>query len=135
MLDRTKRQRRSTPADRQIAMRVRARRHQLGLSQEKLADGLGVTFQQVQKYENGTNRIGAGRLQRIAQLLGVEPGYFFRGDQHAGNAAAAAPDAALVCAGTRDGAALIAAFNAITDRVFRDTVVRIAQALAAKEAQ
>ena len=63
--------------DGHVAGRIRIRRKQLGITQEGMAEGLGVTFQQVQKYERGHNRIGAGRLYRIAELLGVPVGYFF----------------------------------------------------------
>ncbi len=65
--------------DRHIGQRVRERRVVLGLSQTALADGLGITFQQVQKYEKGFNRIAAGRLYGCAELLGVPPAYFFEG--------------------------------------------------------
>jgi transcriptional regulator with XRE-family HTH domain len=65
--------------DRHVGSRVRLRRMLLGLSQEKLGDALGLTFQQVQKYEKGTNRIGASRLQQIAQFLKVEIAFFFDG--------------------------------------------------------
>ena len=65
--------------DRRIGRRIRERRVVLGLSQPKLADGLDITFQQLQKYENGSNRIAAGRLYGCAQLLGVLPEYFFEG--------------------------------------------------------
>jgi transcriptional regulator with XRE-family HTH domain len=57
--------------DRQVGSRVRMRRMLIGMSQEKLGDALGLTFQQVQKYEKGTNRISASRLQHIARVLGV----------------------------------------------------------------
>ena len=59
------------PLDIEVGRRVRALRLEKGMSQEKLGNQLALTFQQIQKYENGTNRIGAGRLQRIAQILGV----------------------------------------------------------------
>jgi transcriptional regulator with XRE-family HTH domain len=59
------------PLDIEVGRRVRALRLEKGMSQEKLGNQLARTFQQIQKYENGTNRIGAGRLQRIAQILGV----------------------------------------------------------------
>ena len=62
-----------------VGTQVRARRILLGLSQEKLAEGLGITFQQVQKYERGSNRISASRLYNIAQLLDVPITYFFEG--------------------------------------------------------
>jgi len=59
------------PIDKHVGSRVRMRRMMLGMSQEKLGDALGLTFQQVQKYEKGTNRIGASRLQQISQILQV----------------------------------------------------------------
>ncbi len=65
--------------DQHIGQRVRERRLQLGLSQSVLADGLGISFQQLQKYETGFNRIAAGRLYGCAELLGVTPAYFFEG--------------------------------------------------------
>ena len=65
--------------DRHIGSRVRARRIMLGMSQEKLADALGLTFQQVQKYEKGVNRIGASRLLHIAGILDVSIEFFFEG--------------------------------------------------------
>jgi transcriptional regulator with XRE-family HTH domain len=65
------------PKDVEVGRRVRAFRLNKGLSQEKLGGELGITFQQVQKYEKGTNRIGAGRLQRIAEILGVPVSEFF----------------------------------------------------------
>lgn len=67
-----------------VAGRIRERRKQLQLTQEDMAEGLGVTFQQVQKYEGGTNRVGAGRLFRIAQLLNAPVGHFFEGFQDPG---------------------------------------------------
>ncbi len=65
--------------DKHIGQRLRERRVVLGLSQTELADGLGISFQQVQKYEEGHNRIAAGRLYGCAQLLDVPPEYFFEG--------------------------------------------------------
>ena len=63
--------------DAEVGRRVRALRLERGMSQEKLGDGLGLTFQQVQKYEKGTNRIGAGRLQRISEIFEVPISAFF----------------------------------------------------------
>ncbi|WP_159953181.1 helix-turn-helix transcriptional regulator [Rhizobium sp. 18065] len=65
------------PTDVHIGARIKLRRHVVGLSQEKLADALGITFQQVQKYEKGTNRVGGSRLQSIASTLGCPVAYFF----------------------------------------------------------
>jgi transcriptional regulator with XRE-family HTH domain len=67
------------PIDLHVGSRVRMRRILLGMSQEKLGEALALTFQQVQKYEKGTNRIGASRLQQIAKILNVPPGFFFDG--------------------------------------------------------
>src|SRR5436309_684562 len=67
------------PIDRHVGSRVRMRRMMLSMSQEKLGDSLGLTFQQVQKYEKGTNRIGASRLQQISHILQVPVSFFFDG--------------------------------------------------------
>jgi transcriptional regulator with XRE-family HTH domain len=67
------------PKDIQIGQRIRAQRLNSGMSQTDLADRLGVTFQQVQKYEKGVNRVGAGRLEQIAEAIGVTPAFFFDG--------------------------------------------------------
>ena len=68
------------PIDIYVGSRVRMRRLMLGMSQERLADQIGVTFQQVQKYEKGTNRIGASRLQTIASVLAIQVSFFFQQD-------------------------------------------------------
>src|SRR5271165_2241955 len=67
------------PIDIHVGSRVRLRRMMLGMSQEKLGENLGITFQQIQKYEKGTNRIGASRLQHIARVLSMPVSYFFEG--------------------------------------------------------
>lgn len=67
------------PIDAHVGSRTRARRMGMRLSQGKLGDAIGVTFQQIQKYENGTNRIGASNLFRIANALGVDVAYFYEG--------------------------------------------------------
>jgi transcriptional regulator with XRE-family HTH domain len=67
------------PIDVHVGSRVRLRRMMLGMSQEKLGEHLGLTFQQIQKYEKGTNRIGASRLQAIARVLKVPVAFFFEG--------------------------------------------------------
>ena len=70
--------------DRHVGARMRARRIMLGLTQQQLADLIGVTYQQAHKYEKGINRMAAGRLYKAAQVLGVEINYFFEGLQAAG---------------------------------------------------
>src|SRR5678815_3641512 len=67
------------PIDKHVGSRVRMRRMMLAMSQEKLGDALGLTFQQVQKYEKGTNRIGASRLQQISHILQVPVAFFLEG--------------------------------------------------------
>ena len=64
--------------DKQVGSQVRARRQALGMSQSKLADAVGLTFQQIQKYEKGANRIGASRLQQFSNILGVPVKFFFQ---------------------------------------------------------
>jgi ribosome-binding protein aMBF1 (putative translation factor) len=68
-----------TPVDKHVGNRVRMRRLMVGMTQEKLGDKLGLTFQQVQKYEKGTNRISASRLQEMSHILQVSVPFFFEG--------------------------------------------------------
>src|SRR3954453_22926848 len=75
--------RRADSRDQEVGRRVRSRRLECRLSQTELADKIGVTFQQVQKYEKGTNRIGAGRLERISEALDVAITFFFDATPHA----------------------------------------------------
>jgi transcriptional regulator with XRE-family HTH domain len=106
------------------------RRLMLGLSQEKLADGLGLTFQQVQKYEKGTNRIGASRLQQIANILKVPPQFFFE-ELPKGRTAThdAAPSTAYIneFVASTDGLALIKAFMAIESTALRRSIVHVVE--------
>ena len=67
------------PIDRYVGSRVRVRRLGLGMSQTKLGQAIGVTFQQVQKYENGANRVGASNLYKMAKAMGVDVGFFYDG--------------------------------------------------------
>ncbi len=75
--DRVEKEHRSSPIDAHVGSRVRLRRTLLGMSQEKLGEALGLTFQQIQKYERGVNRIGASRLFDLARVLDVPIGFFF----------------------------------------------------------
>ena len=122
------------PIDVHVGKRVRTRRMLIGLSQEKLGDALGVTFQQVQKYEKGSNRISASRLQGIARLLDVPVAYFFEdapvGMPMAPEAVARpAPDGAGLLE-TPEGVQLANAFSAIDDAQIRRRLVDLAEALA-----
>jgi transcriptional regulator with XRE-family HTH domain len=114
------------------------RRLLVGMSQEKLGDQLGVTFQQVQKYEKGTNRIGASRLQRIAEILGVPVSFFFEGGPGGAEAVsgfAEAPASSYVVdfLSTSEGMQLNRAFARIEDPRVRRKVVELVKALAAEE--
>ncbi|MBO6755694.1 MAG: helix-turn-helix transcriptional regulator [Roseibium sp.] len=93
------------PIDAYVGSRVRLRRIMIGMSQQKLADHLGITFQQVQKYERGANRIGASRLQHIATILKVRVAFLFDG-------APGSPDEAAAETVKMDTMALLAAPNA-----------------------
>lgn len=86
---------RANPIDAHVGARLRQRRALLGLSQDKLARSLGLTFQQIQKYERGTNRISAGRLYQLATALAVPVGYFYSGLERADADPAAGPVAPL----------------------------------------
>src|SRR6478735_9254607 len=109
------------PVDKYVGSRVRMRRIMLGMSQEKLGEALGLTFQQVQKYEKGTNRVGASRIQQISEILQVPVSFLFEGSPGAGIARAEglseAPSPAYVSdfLATSEGLALTRAFTRITD--------------------
>jgi transcriptional regulator with XRE-family HTH domain len=118
------------PIDVYVGSRVRMRRLMLSMSQEKLGDALGLTFQQVQKYEKGANRIGASRLQHIAHVFQVPVAFFFEGapsmpGHHAAPGMAEAPMPAYVSEflSTNDGLALIKAFMRIKDAKLRRRIV------------
>ena len=122
------------PTDKHVGARVRMRRMMLGMSQEKLGNALGLTFQQVQKYEKGANRIGASRLQHIAQILQVPVSFFFEGGPAAEGGrgvseTASVADLADVLA-TRDGLALAKAFMAIKDKKLRRSIVALVEEIA-----
>jgi transcriptional regulator with XRE-family HTH domain len=115
--------------DRQIGARVRMRRLMLDISQEQLAEGLGISFQQVQKYERGINRIGAGRLQKIADVLQVPASFFFEDFAKPGQKAAL-PSHIPDFLASADGLALSAAFMSIRDARQRRCVVLLVEAMA-----
>ena len=123
------------PIDKYVGSRVRMRRMMLSMSQEKLGDALGLTFQQVQKYEKGTNRIGASRLQQISNILQVPVSFFFEGapdistTPHVGGDA---PSPAYVAdfLATSDGLALTKAFMRIKDAKLRRSIVDLVQHIA-----
>jgi transcriptional regulator with XRE-family HTH domain len=133
--------RRPNPIDTHVGSRVRLRRMLLGMSQEKLGEHLGLTFQQVQKYEKGVNRIGASRLFDLAHVLGV-PVQFFYDDAPAGGAEAAMsagfaerPTESYVVEflSGREGLELNKAFVRISDPRVRRSIVELVRALAGEE--
>src|ERR1700752_3671305 len=125
------------PVDKHVGSRVRMRRMMLAMSQEKLGDALGLTFQQVQKYEKGTNRIGASRLQQISHILQVLVSFFFEGAPSAHTSGKSdgmgeAPSPAYVSdfLATSDGLALTKAFMKIDDSKLRRRIVDLVEQIA-----
>ena len=125
----------ANPVDKHVGSRIRMRRLMLGMSQEKLGNGLGLTFQQVQKYEKGTNRIGASRLQHISQLLQVPVPFFFEGAPHLpgqpiGIGPAPSPAYVFNFLATADGLALTKAFMQIEQPGLRRRIVHLVEEIA-----
>jgi transcriptional regulator with XRE-family HTH domain len=109
------------PVDQHVGARVRMRRMMLGMSQEKLGDAIGISFQQIQKYEKGANRIGASRLQHIANILQVPIPFFFEGAPGQTQADGSAPSPAYVTEflASTDGLTLMRAFTHLNARTRR----------------
>ena len=129
------------PIDVHVGSRVRMRRMLIGMSQEKLGDSLGLTFQQVQKYEKGANRIGASRLFEIAQILGVPVEFFYDGLRIGGAAdqpgfgEADAANFDLDILSTSEGIQLNSAFFSISDPKVRKSVLDLIKSLAGQDTQ
>lgn len=124
------------PIDAHVGSRVRLRRMLLGMSQERLGESMGLTFQQVQKYEKGANRIGASRLFHISKILDVPVGFFFEeapavdgGASGPGMGEAASEAFILEFLNTREGLELNRAFAKIGDPKVRKSVVDLVRAL------
>lgn len=114
--------------DAHVGELVRERRKEIGMSQEKLGDAIGLTFQQVQKYEKGTNRISSSRLMQIANTLGVEPTYFFVGAPTATRFTAANQKTMQYVAdfvASKDGNTLMKAFARLPKDVQRSVVTLV----------
>ncbi len=129
------------PVDKHVGSRVRMRRMMLGMSQEKLGDALGLTFQQVQKYEKGTNRIGASRLQQISNTLQVPVAFFFEGVPPCGvgddKGMSEAPSPAYVSdfLATSDGLSLTRAFTRIENPKLRRRIVDLVEQIAGNSSE
>ncbi len=128
------------PVDAHVGSRVRLRRMLLGMSQERLGESMGLTFQQVQKYEKGVNRIGASRLFQIAKILDVPVQFFFEEAPHVGGDGGGAargiaePDSEafiLEFLNSREGLELNRAFVKIADPKVRKSIVDLVRALSA----
>lgn len=127
---------RPNPIDVHVGSRIRLRRTLLGMSQEKLGKAIGLTFQQVQKYERGTNRVGSSRLFQIAKELNVPVSFFF--DDMAGEpqgapqlAEEAAPFEANPLA-NRETLELVRAYQRVTDPALRKRIQDLVKAIAGK---
>ena len=123
------------PVDRHVGARLRMRRMMLPMSQEKLGGALGLTFQQIQKYEKGANRIGASRLQQISQILQVPVSFFFEGAPNVNarsHGALDAPSPAYVSdfLATSEGLALTKAFTRIKSPRLRRRIVDLVEEIA-----
>jgi transcriptional regulator with XRE-family HTH domain len=126
------------PIDKHVGSRVRMRRMMLGMSQEKLGDALGLTFQQVQKYEKGTNRIGASRLSQISHILQVPVSFFFEGapnvpGRSSGMGEAPSPAYVSDFLATSDGLALTKAFMRIKNGKLKRRIVDLVEQIAGEE--
>ncbi|AFL50032.1 transcriptional regulator with XRE-family HTH domain [Sinorhizobium fredii] len=122
-----------------VGNRIRLRRLALDWSQTKLGEALDVSFQQVQKYEKGLNRVGASRLQRAAEVLSVSVSYFFEGGPESlngseQNAAVTSSDEMLQFLATEEGVALNRAFARLSDPQVRRKIVALVKALVATDA-
>ena len=128
-----KSQSRAEPTDDYVGKRIRMRRMQSGLSQSQLGNALGITFQQVQKYEKGSNRVSASKLQTMANFLKVPVSFFFEGGptEPNGKKSATSPEFTFAdLLSTSDGVALCTAFDKIESRAVRKAVVALIETLA-----
>jgi len=123
------------PIDVYVGSRIRMRRNILGMSQEKLGEHLGITFQQIQKYEKGTNRVGASRLQAIASILEVPPSFFFDGAPGGQEGLMEESQSTYMVdfLSSTEGIQLNRAFARIDDPKVRRKVIDLVRALAGEE--
>lgn len=132
----TENKKKPNPIDVHVGSRIRLRRNMLGLSQEKLGENLGITFQQIQKYEKGTNRVGASRLQAISSILSVPVAFFFEdapeqsGLQNSGFAEENEATYVVDFLHTSEGVQLTRYFTKITDPKIRRKLIELVKTLA-----
>jgi transcriptional regulator with XRE-family HTH domain len=116
--------RKSDGVDKHVGERVRLRRIMLKMSQTELGGKIGVTFQQLQKYEKGANRIGASRLYQLAQILNVPPGFFFEG-LPGSKGSAVLPDYLTDLMGTAEGQRIVQALARVRDKKVRGALEQL----------
>jgi transcriptional regulator with XRE-family HTH domain len=117
----------TSPIDIHVGNRLRKRRRMLGMSQEKLARAFGLTFQQIQKYEKGVNRMGASRLQQAADLLGVTVPFFFEGADDGPYKGALSPSYIDDFVSREEGQRLAISFMRIQRPALRVVIVKLVQ--------
>lgn len=125
--------RKPNPIDIHVGSRVRLRRAMVGMSQEKLGEALGITFQQIQKYEKGANRIGASRLQQIASVLNTPIAFFFEdapGSPEQGMAESSSTNYVIDFLSSSEGLQLNRAFLKIGDPKIRRKIIELVRTLA-----
>jgi len=118
---------RAQDIDRHVGARIRERRVMLGLTQQELADLIGVTYQQAHKYERGINRISAGRLHTVAQVLGVDVGFFFEGLENSGKFAPTPKQRMLL--------ELARSFSSLPSRRHQEALCTLARVLAESDSE
>jgi len=127
-----KKKKQANPIDIHVGSRIRMQRNFVGLSQEKLGERLGITFQQIQKYEKGANRVGASRLQALADILGVQVNFFFEGLRHETEQSGFAEAPRVEYCSSHEANQLIRAFARIKDSKIRRQILDLAKALSEK---
>lgn len=132
MLDTAQHAKKPNAVDVHVGALIRSRRKVLGMSQTTLADALGITFQQVQKYEKGSNRVGASRLQQIADILGVSPAHFFEDAPSHGVSNNVEKDEAVAFIQSHDGLRLARLWMKIGDGKARRQLLGVIELVAAR---
>jgi len=124
--------RKPDPVDIEVGQRIKIQRLAAGLSQTELGESIGVTFQQVQKYEKGANRVGAGRLTQIARVLNVPVNTFFEGRDSIEKVAAQGVESPLSLITYPHAFRLLQAYSTLTDGELRRSIVELVERIAVK---
>src|ERR1700745_1008036 len=124
--------RKTARVDSEVGHRIKIQRLAAGLSQTELGENIGVTFQQVQKYEKGANRVGAGRLTQIARVLNVPVNTFFEGRDNIEKVAAQGVDSPLSLITHPHAFRLLQAYSTLTDGELRRSIVELVERIAVR---